>query len=177
MEDIGEFVSSFIESHIADANKNELELWCEAVYAGLFTVAFEILIRTRESQSSAPIFENEIKNIIESTTENAAPWINIQLGDKIPYSLGIRAHTDISPKLNKRLRSYFNEALNTTSSHGDRLDNVRSHVCFAILTRVISETNLKGISVTEAQASAFVERTMSWCNRLTEEVIQILDNQ
>jgi len=138
IEDLGSIVSRFVEARVDRAQPDEVDLWCEAVYASLFSVAFEVVIRLSSAKGSLDALERETNTVIETTCGHAAPWVNARLTEDTRRSVGASVQWNIAPEMRNRMLQYFNVAYDAIGDRGYEPQVARSHACFVVLKAVIS---------------------------------------
>jgi len=109
-DDLGSLASRFVEERIDGPQPEEIDLWSEAVYAALFSVAFEVVVRLSSAKGSPEDLERETNTIIEATCAHAALWVNARLSEAARQfkGLGLRVQWDVAPGMRGRMVTYFN---------------------------------------------------------------------
>jgi hypothetical protein len=144
MNDLGDIVSQFVEERVDGPREDEIDLWCEAVYAGLFSAAFQVLVSLKEAKGSREALEQQLKSMIESTAQHASVWINARLTTTLPT--GQRIEFNLYFRDSEMLVLYFNEALSVITEGGYKLEVGRSHACFVVLRKRIEALVAAGAS-------------------------------
>jgi len=189
-ENLGRIVSEFVEKRITDGPQREgPDLWSEAVYAALFSVAFEIVTRSKSAKVSQENLERETKTIIEGTCAHAAPWVDARLAEDIHQSIGVSVKYDDVPLMRYRMLMYFNVAYRAMEERGYEADVARSHACFAILSQVVSELMVRYSAIDEsamkksgeripsaAEARSFMKKAFEACEVISGEIAKLLDS-
>lgn len=192
-EDLGRVVSQFVEKRVDEPEPRETDLWCEAVYAALFSVAFEIVTRLKSAKGSQEDLERETKAIIEGTCAHAAPWVNARLAEDIQQSIGVRVQYDDASLIRYRMLMYFNVAYNAMAERDYEKGVARSHACWAILSEAVSQlmkqygemdkstiTKYREIGLmppSEEEAISFVRKAWESSESMSREIGEVLDSK
>ena len=192
-ENLGRIVSQFVEKRIIGGPQREQsDLWSEGVYVALFSVAFEIVTRSKSAKGSQEDLQRETKAIIEGTCAHAAPWVDARLAEDTQQSIGVRVEVDDAPLMRYRMLMYFNVAYSAMADRGYEADVARSHACFAILSQVVSElmkrystideTTMKKyreiglMPPSEEEARCFMRKAFEACQSMSREIAKLLDS-
>jgi hypothetical protein len=178
IDDLGCLVSQFVEERIGDPNDTrELSLWLEAVYAALFSVAFEILMRLSSARESAEHLESATKAIIKETCDHAANWIRTRLMAATSRLLPIRVDWDVAEQVSGRLALYFNVAYEAMADKGYEKEIARSHACFTVLSESAVQLVSAGEQLTSEECRDFVTHAVDICESMSCEVNEALDRK
>jgi hypothetical protein len=177
-DDLGSIVSRFVEGRADGPQPAEIDLWCEAVYASLFSVAFEVVIRLSSEKGSPDALERETKTIIDTTCGHAAPWVNARLAEHTRRSVGVSVQWDLAPEMRNRMLQYFNVAYGAISNRGYEPQVARSHACFVVLKAVLTplcallaQQGAMGLD----EASVALMKIFDGCEEMSREIGQTLD--
>lgn len=191
-EDLGNIVSQFVEERVDGPHPEEVDLWCEEVYAALFSVAFEIVARLSSARGSPEELERETKAIVEATCAQAAPWINARLTEDSRQSIGMPVQWDTAPEMRNRMLQYFKVAYSAMDDRGYEKAVARSHACFVILSEAVSqlmkmygeidestrkqyrERNL--MLPSEEEATTFVRKAFEGSESMSREIAEVLES-
>ena len=113
MAEIGDLVSAFVEERVDDPNRGEGEFWQEAVFAALFSVAFEATMRLPEIRRGPETLRQTVLTVVEEVVTSAAMWVNRRLSESWPDvpRHDCRITIDVSGLMRSRLIVCFNEAI------------------------------------------------------------------
>jgi len=173
-ENLGMIVSEFVEKRVDGPQPEEVDLWCAAVYASLFGVAFEIVTHLDSARGSPENLERETNAIIEGTCAHAAPWVNARLAEHSQQSIGVRVQWDIASEMRNRMRQYFTEAFGVTADRGYEAQVARSHACFVGLRAAIARLGQQGL-VRLDEASAVLKKIFEGCEDMSREMGERLE--
>ncbi len=175
MDDLGYLVSAFVEERIDSPDPDVIDLWCEGVYAGLFSVAFEAIVRTKEPKSSANAFERAINELIGSISEHASSWVSARC---IPEDYdGPPIHIDVRAVIRNRLVTYFDAALCVAADRGYQLSVARSHACFALLERAVTELITQGQVTDPQRGAASLRKSFDASESFAQEIAATLEHR
>ena len=176
MDEISKNLSAFVEERVdRPHHPDEIDLWSEAVYAALFSVAFEVIVRMKGPRKSGKAFRRAITKLIESISRHASSWVSSRL---IPEDWqGPPIHIEVGPMIRTRLTMYFNEALHALTDRGYQLEVARSHACFAILNSAATALVINGLPLDSQQQLAFLEKVMASCDSMAKEMVEALERE
>lgn len=177
MDEMGELVSAFVEERVDSPAKGEIDLWCEAVYAGLFSVGLHTVLRMKEVTEGPDKLDEIVNALIASTTRHAAPWMSNRLGARQGYPEMPPIRIELGPVMSQRLVVYFNEAIGVMADRGYALETARSHAVFAVLGQIIEEMIKRGMIRTAEKAIAFKMNVIEACDAMSKEVVKALEKR
>ena len=163
------------------------------MYAALFSVAFEIVTRSKPANESHEDLERVTKAIIEGTCARAAPWVDARLAEDIHESIGVSVKYDEVPLMRYRMLMYFNVAYRAMEERGYDAHDARSHACFAILSQAASELikqysemddntvpkyrEIGLMPPSEEESISFVRKALESSERMSREIGEVLDSK
>jgi len=177
MSELGKLLSAFVEERVDGPRRGEEELWQEAVFAGLFSVAFEATMRCSEVRNGPESLRQTVVAAIDEIVTSAAVWVNQRLSPRPRWWSKCRITVDVSQLMRHRLTVCFNDALAAVSEKGWRLNAGRSHACFILLSGAATALMTKGLIPDKHQARVFVENAMEGCDSMADEIAQELDKR
>ncbi len=177
MGEIGDLVSAFVEERVDGPARGEEDSWQEAVFAGLFSCAFEATMRLSEARQDPESLQQVISKTIDEVVASASVWVNRRLSRKPRWWFGPRINVDISDRTRERLTACFNEAITALSNSGWTLEAARSHACFGVLSRARLVLTTRGVFKNDEGARQFIELAMAGCDSMGNEVAAALDSR
>lgn len=174
MDDLGSLVSAFVEERVDIPRRDEIDLWCEAVYASLFTVTFDAVMRLSEIKNNPEKIDAKINHVIKDVASSATVWMSDKIASAWPDIP--RVEFDLASEIRQRVVMYFDEAIHAITERGFQLAVARSHSCFAILCHLVTEMVVtKSIPLTPEEASRFVRTVFEACESMSSEIVQVLN--
>ena len=175
-DDLGSVVSQFVEQRVDRPEPKEVDVWCEAVYAALFSVAFEVAIRLRSIFESPDRLERETNDVVTQICAHAAPWVRARLSAAAQQYIGVNVEVecDVEPLMRNRLVMYFTEAYGAIIDRGFLPEVARSHACFAILRETITQLTLKGL-VGLDDIDTVLTKIFDGCEDMSREIAEALE--
>lgn len=177
MSELGKLLSAFIEERVDGPLKGEEDLWQEAVFAGLFSVAFEATMRLSDVRKGPESLQQTVTGVIEEVTACAAVWVNQRLSPKPRWWSKCQITLDVSQLMRHRLTGCFNEALAVMSEKGWSLETGRSHACFVLLNGAATALMIRGLIPDKEAAKVFIENAMEGCDSMAGELARELDKR
>jgi len=171
MAEIGDLVSAFVEERVDDPNRDEGEFWQEAVFAALFSVAFEATMRLPEIRMNPETLRQTVLTVVEEVVTTAAVWVNRRLSQSWP---DCRITIDISNLMRSRLIICFNEAITVMGEKEWSLETARSHAAFSLLNQAATALIIKGVIPSQEAAKNFLQNGMEACDSMAGELAQEL---
>jgi hypothetical protein len=181
-EQLGETISRFVEERIGGPqNDEEMDFWCELVYAALFSVAFDVLIRLSTVKGSADKLEHETNVICHATAEHASSWVSSRLSQCGSDSGGPRiTWSNLSPEIRARMLTYFREAFIAWGDRGYDREVARSHSCYAVLSGVTRSLAARHPNLSPDMLIALDQKLRNGfecCERMSREIADLLDRK
>jgi len=174
MTEIGNLVSAFVEERVNGPNSNEGDYWQEAVFAALFSVAFETTMRLADVRKNPKILRQTVLTVVEEVVTSAAVWVNRRLSRSWPKC---RITIDISDLMRSRLIVCFNEAITVMTEKGWPPETARSHASFVLLNKAATALTIKGVITNQKAAKNFLQNAMEACDNMAREVIEALERK
>jgi len=173
-DELGNWISKFVEEHTNNPEPKEIDLWSEATNAALFTVAFQIVMRLLvglDKFTSSPEDLQYITNdIVIQTSKYASTWVNNRLDKIANMESEVKIHFDTESAIRARLIDYFNAAYDAIGTRGYDPETAQSHACFLILSEVIGELLKSGVELNPEQAAECVEEIFESCQSIALQV-------
>lgn len=177
MAEIGNLVSVFVEERVDGPKSGEGDLWQEAVFAALFSVAFESTMRLAEVRKSPETLRQTAVRVVEEVVSSAAVWVNRQFSPKTRWWSRCRITIDISDLMRSRLMVCFNEAITVMGEKEWPLEKARSHASFILLNQAATSLTIKGVITSQEAAKNFIENAMEACDSMAGEVVEALERR
>jgi hypothetical protein len=174
MDELGKLVSTFVKERLDEPCKGEEDIWTEFVCAGLFSVAFHVVLRLSAVRKSPELLQYNVKSIISDTTGHASVWVNQRLSYIHPQ---IKVVFDDSEHIRARLVAYFNEALFAMGERGYDMEVARSHACFAVFSSALKVFIAKGLLSDSEKAASMLKKGINSFDNMAREIIGVLDKQ
>jgi len=178
-DDVGSLVSQFVEERVDSPEPTEVDLWCEAVYASLFSVAFEVVIRLKDAKASPEALERETNDIVEMICNHAVPWVRERLNtaaQQYTSNRRIRVEFDEGPLMRNRLVMYFTEAYDVMADREYIPEVARSHSCFAILRQSLAQLGREGLMEPD-EAITVLRKIFDGCEDMSREIAEALERK
>jgi len=172
MAEIGNLVSAFVEERVDGPEKGEGDYWQEAVFAALFSVAFEATMRLSEARKSPEALQQAVQTVVEEVVTSAAVWVNRRLSKP-----ELRITIDISNLMRSRLIICFNEAIAVMGEKGWALETARSHAVYCLLNQAATALTIQGVIPNQKAAKNFLQNAMEACDSMAEEVVEALEKR
>ncbi len=169
-------IRRFIQSRVDRPKSGEARIWCESVYAALFTVMFETITRSHSVLKVSEALVEETRALVESGCPPVADW----MGPLVERTPGGSKHgsvpQDVLPEMRTRVLQYFHEAYNAVAHKAYEPPFARSHACFIILRRVLAQLGRSsGLALPEA--TLVLEKVMEDCERIAREFRNSLQDE
>jgi hypothetical protein len=172
--EMANLISAFVEERVDEPRKEEVDLWCEAIYAALFSVAFEIQMALISQSKSSNQFDSELNNLVGAITQAASLWME----SKIKKSWGLierfRMSVDVSAHLKERLVMYFDEAFSVIENRDYDFEQARSHAVFGISSQALIALSFKGINLSSQDMKEVMTKIMETCNSFSSEIREVI---
>lgn len=178
-DSLGQLVSLFVLERANKPRVQDIDLWSEATYASLFSVAWEVIFCNSSALQSSDSLKSEIDTLVADTANHAQHWINEFLEEAAKQKFGALPikFDEGTDMIRYRMTLYFNAALNALDERGCGLSAARSSSCWAILTKCAEELMLHGDlnqHMSPEVAAKYVRHAFEKCDSLAKEVSELL---
>jgi hypothetical protein len=145
-DDFGELVSRFVETRVGGPEHDEdVDFWCEAIYAGLFVASFRLLPYWCREPLSDDLAEERIGTLIADVECHAKPWIDSRLSDWARNKSGLSIQFDSANFISARISTYTNVALEAVEARGYNTRTAATHAIAACLSQLEAHRRLRQI--------------------------------